>query len=173
MVLFIVTLGGGDFSRREPLFSLWSLLSMAEEQLSETETHPAQLSTCLTHPTWQSEDGKGWGANIHAWWWAQGSLTATSQSSLQQSAARLGRNALWCALLTHQWSSWGRMCSVSISALLQECSSNSQPWQEQAIATPLQWRQSLKCIRAPQELCLSVKNSSIPILSQPACLHRR
>lgn len=40
--------GKGDLDRRKLSFSLWPLLSMVEEQLSETETHSAQLSTCLT-----------------------------------------------------------------------------------------------------------------------------
>lgn len=81
MTLFIVTLGGEDLSRRKLSFSLWPLLSMVEEQLSEKETHPAQH---LPHTTDMGEWGWQRMRSIHAWGWAQGNLTPTSQSTAQQ-----------------------------------------------------------------------------------------
>lgn len=97
--------------------------------------------------------------------------TGPSQSHFPEhrtlgSAARPQRNALWCAPLTEQCSSSWRGHSVSRSALVQECSSNSQPpspsrtdcwWQLSTVETKLKMQQSVigavsYCQRAPPKL---------------------
>lgn len=92
------------------LLSAWSRSSCLRQEHSQHSWAPA------SQPTRESGDGKGWGANIHARWWAQGSLIAISQSPGQQGGLQ-GWGGMPCDVLCLHISAapWeGRAASASV-----------------------------------------------------------
>lgn len=155
MTLLIVTLGG-DLPRRSfhsacGLLLAWSRSSSLRHKHTENNWAPTPCKW-----TWESEDGKEMKASTTLVMGTGQSHSHFPEHSTLETAARLRRNALWCAPFTSQCSSLWRTRSVSMRALVEECSSNSEPsstsrtdycWQLSTVETKLKMQQSCRsCI---------------------------